>query len=377
MTDVRHILEEAAAPSATERLANRDPDPVRRALWRRLKGPDDLALLLSPGADLVLEEMAAAAHRLTLERFGRTMQLYAPLYLSNRCIGQCPYCGFSAKQPISRRALTIDEVVREAAMLREMGMQSILLVAGDDPRHVDIPFLIQAIQAVIAIVPSVSLEVAPLSTERYVTLARAGADGITLYQETYNQSAYEKLHLKGPKSDFRFRLESPSRAGRANFCKLTVGALLGLSPWQKEALHVGLHAAFLQKKYWKSHISIGLPRLRYVPEDFTIPEPLEDRAFVHLIVALRLFLPDAGLVLSTRERPLIRNSLMPIGITQMSAGSRTHPGGYTIDAESGPQSGEQFEVADRRTPAEMAAVLERAGYEPVWKNWDRVFVSGG
>jgi 2-iminoacetate synthase len=373
MKSLLQAVEVAASPEITERLANRDTDRVRRALARRRKGPSDLALLLSPGADALMEEMAASAHLITLERFGKTMQLYAPLYVSNRCVGRCPYCGFSAGNAITRRGLTHEEIVREAAMLREAGMQSILLVAGDDPCHVDVPFLSRAIEAVMALVPSVSLEVAPLPLEGYAALARAGADGITLYQETYDRPLYEQLHTQGPKSDYVYRLEALARAGEADFCKLTVGALWGLAPWREEAIKLGLHAAFLAKTYWKSHISIGLPRLRCVPDDFTIPSPLSDRAFVHIIVALRNYLPDAGLVLSTRETPELRDRLLPLGITQMSAGSRTHPGGYALEAESG----EQFEVADDRTPAEMAAVLARAGYEPVWKNWDRTFVTGG
>jgi len=267
----------------------------------------------------------------------------------------------------------VDEVAREAAILRESGMQSILLVSGDDPKHVDMAFLETVIRRVQTLVPSVSLEVAPLSVDEYRRLAAAGADGVTLYQETYHRQTYEALHTKGPKADFTYRLAALSRAGEADFCKLNVGALWGLAPWRQEALLLGLHAAVLQTECWRSHISVGLPRLSQVPEEFQIPAPLDDRSFVHIIVALRVYLPDAGLVLSTRERPEFRNRLMPLGITQMSAGSCTQPGGYAL----GERAGEQFEVADHRSPAEIARELQTAGYEPVWKNWDRVFVSGG
>jgi 2-iminoacetate synthase len=373
MRSLRQMLAHVDGPELTVALDNGDPGRARRALCCQRRGPRDLALLLSPGADHILEEMAEEAHRITLERFGKTMQLYAPLYLSNRCAGRCPYCGFSAGQAIQRRALTIEEIAREAALLREAGMQSILLVSGDDPRHVDVPFLARAIEAVMALVPSVSLEVAPLPEAGYAALAQAGADGVTLYQETYDRERYADLHRCGPKADFDFRLEALSRAGGQDFCKLTVGALWGLSPWRREALSLGLHAAHLQKRCWRSHVSVGLPRLRQVPENFHIPAPLGDRAFVLVIVALRIFLPDAGLVLSTRERPDFRDRLVPLGITQMSAGSRTHPGGYGVD----PDAGEQFEVADRRAPSEIAAVLTASGYEPVWKNWDRALVVRG
>lgn len=355
-----------------KRLLNCDISLVRRAIAAPKRSTEMFALLLSPAADSLLEEMAQAANRITLERFGKTMQLYAPLYLSNRCVGRCPYCGFSRQHRITRRALSVDEVSKEATLLREAGMRSILLVAGDDPNHVDLDFLIEAIQRVHQIVPSVSVEVAPLDEAGYRALAAAGADGVTLYQETYNRNVYEHLHAGSPKEGFDTRLEALSNAGRADFCKLTVGALWGLAPWRQEALMLGLHARTLETNYWRSHISVGLPRLRQVPDSFSIPYPLKDRAFVHVITALRLFLNDAGLVLSTRESPTLRRNLTRLGITQMSAGSSTRPGGYTDQSEAG----EQFQVADHRSPKEVASELLATGYEPVWKNWDRVFTGG-
>ncbi len=358
--------------AATPFLDNSDPDKARNALVRPRKSFRDLALLLSPGADALLEDLAGEAHRVTRERFGKTMQLYAPLYLSNLCVGHCPYCGFSKERNIPRRSLNLDEIVKEAEMLRETGMQSLLLVAGDDPKNVDVRALAAAIAAVQRIAPSVSVEVAPLDEAGYRTLAEAGADGVTLYQETYDRPTYQALHQKGPKRDFGFRLEALSRAGRANFCKLNVGALWGLAEWRKEALSLGIHARLLETAHWRSHISVGLPRLKAVPEGFAIPHPLSDRSFVNIIAALRLFLPDAGLVLSTRESPDLRARLMHLGITQMSAGSCTRPGGYADKTDAG----EQFEVSDNRSPAEVAAALEASGFEPVWKNWDAVFTQG-
>lgn len=353
-------------------LDNTDSTQVRRAMAKQGRTPRDFALFLSPGADFLLEEMAERAHRITQERFGKTMQLYAPLYLSNLCVGHCPYCGFNKKHAIPRRALTLEEAVSEAKILKEAGMQSILLVAGDDPKNVDIPALASVVKAIHRIVPSVSLETAPVPLDGYRALAEAGADGVTLYQETYDRSLYATLHDKGPKRDFDFRLEAQSRAGEANFCKLNVGALWGLSPWRKEALCLGLHAYLLEKLYWRSHVSVGLPRLRAAPSGFEISHPLDDRSFVHIIAALRLFLNDAGLVLSTRESPAMRTELMNLGITQMSAGSSTQPGGYAEKTDAG----EQFAVSDNRSPLEVAASLEAAGFEPVWKNWETVFTAG-
>ena len=367
-----HILREIENGDLLTLLANQDPNRARHALVSPKRSARDFALLLSPGAAPLLEEMAKVARNITLERFGRTMQLYAPLYLSNRCVGRCPYCGFSAEHRIARRALTLEEVAREATLLRESGMQSILLVAGDDPKHVDVDFLARAIKTVLSLVPSVSVEVAPLSLEGYRALAAAGADGVTLYQETYHRKQYAALHDGTPKEGFDDRLTALSRAGEAGFCKLNVGALWGLSEWREEALKLGIHARLLETRYWRSHISVGLPRLKQVPDTFEIPSPIDDRTFVHIITALRLFLNDAGLVLSTRESPTLRGHLMGLGVTQMSAGSCTKPGGYAEKSDAG----EQFQVADERSPKEVAQSLLNAGYEPVWKNWDRVFTSG-
>lgn len=355
----------------TDLLDNRDPDHVRHAVNRRRKTPRDLALLLSPGADELLESLASAAQRVTLERFGKTIQLYAPLYLSNRCVGDCPYCGFSRKRRIERCHLDLDDIVSQAALLRETGLKAILLVAGDDPKHVDVSFLCKAVEAVRRIVPSVSIEVAPLSTDDYRALERAGVDGVTLYQETYDRNRYTALHQSGPKQNYDDRLGALYRAGEAGICKLTVGALWGLSKWRREALTLGLHAEHLQRTAWRSHISFGMPRLRQVPDGFDIPFPLDDRSLVHLITAFRLFLPDAGIVLSTREHPALRDAVLNLGVTQMSAGSSTQPGGYGTDTAAG----EQFEVADHRSPAEMADALALAGFDPVWKNWDSGFHS--
>ena len=366
------IQEDMDREALLELLENTETAPVSAAIVRSRKTARDFALLLSPGANALLEEMAQEAHRVTLERFGKTMQLYAPLYLSNRCVGKCPYCGFSRKQRIARRALTIAEVEKEASLLRESGMQSILLVAGDDPKHVDIDFLCNAIEAVHRIVPSVSVEIAPLSLDGYRAVEKAGADGVTLYQETYTRSIYSALHDGSPKEGFDHRLTALSRAGEADICKLNVGVLWGLSAWRAEALRLGIHARLLETRYWRSHVSIGLPRLRRVPDGFQIPSPIDDRSFVHIIVALRLYLPDAGMVLSTRESPALRSNLMQLGITQMSAGSSTKPGGYT--EKDG--AGEQFQVADERSPREVADALLAAGFEPVWKNWERAFTGG-
>ncbi len=356
---------------AAAHLDNLDGAAVRAALRERRKGPRELALLLSPGADAILEELADAARRATLRHFGRTVQLYAPLYVSNRCVGRCPYCGFRGDQRIARVSLSEAEAIEEARALSRLGIRHVLLVAGDAPRDVDPGYLARVARALKdGAFDSVSVEVAPLDDAGYRALAEGGAvDGVTLYQETYDRGRYLALHAGGPKADYDGRLEALDRAGAAGVRALTAGALWGLAPWREEALALGLHAAALGRRWWRSRVQIGVPRLKNVPAGFEIPHPVDDRALAHVVVALRLFLEEDGIVLSTREPAALREGLLPLGVTQMSAGSRTRPGAYTL----GDGGGEQFQVVDERAPAEVAAWLRALGYDPVWKDWDRGF----
>ena len=352
-------------------LGNLDPEPVRAAMKARRKGPRELALLLSPGADPVLEELAREAHAATLRHFGRTVQMYAPLYVSNRCAGRCPYCGFRGDQRIGRVSLTLAEAVEEGRAISRLGLRHVLLVSGDAPNDVDPAYLAAAARALKnAGFDSVSVEVAPLDEAGYRALAEDGAvDGVTLYQETYDLARYAALHDAGPKADYGFRLGALDRAGAAGIRALTVGALWGLSPWREEAFALGLHAQSLQRRWWRSRVQLGIPRLKNVPPGFEIPHPVGDRTLAHVVMALRLFVEEVGIVLSTREPPQLREALLPLGITQMSAGSRTRPGAYTI----GDAGGEQFQVVDDRRPEEVAGSLRARGYDPVWKDWDRGF----
>lgn len=352
-------------------LGNRDPALVRAAIRTRRKGPRELALLLSPGADPLLEEIAGEAHAATLRHFGRTVQMYAPLYVSNRCVGRCPYCGFRGDQRIERVSLTLDETVAEGRAISRLGIRHLLLVSGDAPGDVDPSYLAAAARALKdGAFDSVSVEVVPLDDAGYRTLAEGGAvDGVTLYQETYDAARYASLHAAGPKADYDFRLGALDRAGAAGMRTLTAGALWGLSPWREEAFALGLHAADLSRRWWRSRVQLGVPRLKCVPAGFEIPHPVDDRTLAHVVAVLRLYVEEVGIVLSTREPPRLRDALLPFGITQMSAGSRTRPGSYT----KGDAGGEQFKVVDDRRPAEVASALRARGYDPVWKDWDRGF----
>jgi 2-iminoacetate synthase len=348
-------------------LANADPGLVDGLLRRSDPlGPRELALLLSPGAGVLLEELAIRAREIASWRHGRAIALYAPLYLSNRCASACPYCGFGGRSREAGRALTLDETVREAEHLARGGLRHLLLVGAEDPRHWPVSLMVEAVAAIRRVVPSVSVEVQPLAEDDYRALAAAGLHGVTLYQETYDEERYRALHRVGSKADCGFRLETLDRAGAAGVRSLTAGALWGLAPWRLEALRLGLHARFLQRRHWRSLVGLGLPRLSHVPPGFAIEHPVDDAAFVQLICALRIFLVDATMALSTREPAELRDRLVHLGITHCSAGSRTSPGGYTDPGGAG----EQFPVADDRDVGQVAAALADEGFEPVAKDWD-------
>ncbi len=371
MSQLARLLELIDSPHLHGLLENQSADLARGALQRPIKRTEDLALLLSPGADAILEEIAQEAKRISLERFGYTVGLYAPLYLSNICVGKCSYCGFRADLKIVRRTLTQEEIKRELQAVRDLGIQDILLVSGETPRNVGTEYLEKAIQSTLEYASSVSLEIAPQPVEDYRAMRRAGATGLTLYQETYDREAYNKVHDFGPKGDFMNRLDALDRAGEAGMRKLTAGALFGLSAWRLEALRLGIHTAYLQRRWWESQISIGLPRLKGAPDMFDIPNRIDDRTLVHMLTVLRIFLPEVGISISTRETAEFKANVLGLGVTQMSAGSKTEPGGY---AESN-VSADQFAISDDRSPAEVAEGLLALGFDPVWKDWDRSFVS--
>ena len=336
---------------------------VERSLRASRRGLDDLAVLVSPAAGDRLEDMAAAAHELTVRRFGRVVRLFAPLYLSNECASTCTYCGFSGENDIVRRTLSADEVREEARALRLRGFRHVLLVSGEQARIVSKDYLAECVQAVAGELPSVSVEVQVWDTPTYRRLVGAGCEGLLVYQETYDRGTYAATHLRGKKRNYEWRLAAPDRGAAAGMRQLGVGALLGLhDDWRADALAVGAHAQALIRRWWRCQVSISLPRLRPAAGGFEPACPVADRELVQLVCALRLVLPDVGLSLSTREAPAFRDGLLRLGVTQASAGSHTEPGGYAAASDAEPQ----FEVSDTRSPAEVAAAVRRAGYDPVW-----------
>jgi 2-iminoacetate synthase len=343
---------------------------VRRALGRVRAGLtlDDLQALLSPAARPFLEEMAQLSHRLTVERFGRTMQLYAPMYLSNVCANVCTYCGFSAQNRIPRKVLSDAEIIADAEVLKAHGFDHILLVTGESGR-VGRAYLANALRILRERFSSLSLEVQPLDQDDYRALVEEGLSAVLVYQETYDPAVYPKHHLSGPKADIAYRLETPDRLGRAGVKKIGLGALFGLSDWRTDAWFVGLHLRHLEKTYWQTRYSLSFPRLRPHEGGDIAVTPFDERDLVQTVCAFRLFSQEVELSLSTRECAAFRNQAFQLGFTTMSAGSRTNPGGYA----SAPESLEQFAIDDARSPAEVAAFLRGQGYEPVWKDWDATY----
>ena len=353
----------------------------------------DFAQLISPAAGECLEIMGRRSRQLTQQRFGKVIRLFAPLYLSNECINNCKYCGFSRDNPILRVTLSVDEVLRETRALAGQGFRNVLLVAGEHPKFVSNSYLRDCVAALHGEIPSVSLEIGPMETEVYRPLVAAGADGLVVYQETYDRAVYDEMHTAGPKRNFDWRLETPERAYAAGFRRIGIGALFGLADWRYEALCVAAHADYLLRNCWKAYLTISLPRLRPCAGEFEPLTHISDRELVQLVCAFRLTFPDVGLVLSTRESPKLRDSLIPLGITLMSAGSHTEPGGYTGAGKenlhqtvrgrivqsgssewaangSGQHATGQVDIADQRSPGEVAERIRRLGYEPVWKDWD-------
>jgi 2-iminoacetate synthase len=369
------------------------PTAVRNSLLKDKLSLNDFAALISPAAASFLDPISIRSQKLTQQRFGKVVRLFAPLYLSNECVNNCAYCGFSRDNPIVRVTLSIDDVLREARALREQGFRNILLVAGEHPKFVSNNYLRECVAALHAESPSVSLEVGPMETEDYRPLVAAGADGLVVYQETYHRKVYADVHTAGPKKDFDWRLETPERAYAAGFRRLGISALYGLADWRYEAIAVAAHAEYLLRHCWKAQLTISLPRLRPCAGEFQPLTQMSDRDLAQLICAFRLMFPDAGIVLSTRESAKLRNGLIPLGITMMSAGSHTEPGGYTgagrdklhqtvrgriieegssewANGNGHGQATGQFEVSDDRSPQEVAKLIQKLGYEPVWKDWD-------
>ena len=366
------LIKEFHPEDVRSAIEAKGPKDVEYALHARRLTLDDFMALLSPAAEGYLEEMAQASHAITVKRFGKTILLYAPLYISNECSNSCVYCGFNVTNKIPRKTLSLDEIEEEARVLRGHGFRHILLLTGEAPDRCGLDYIEEAVRRIRPLFSSISVEIYPLGEDGYRRLINAGVDGLTVYQETYDRELYLRLHPRGKKRNYVWRLLTPERGAMAGMRRIGIGALLGLNDFRIDGFYTGLHALYLQKYYWKSLITVSFPRIRPAEGGFRPLNHVSDKNLVQLICAVRLLVHDAGLVLSTRESEGLRNNLLPLGITQMSAGSCTAPGGYSHKADTAGQ----FEIDDKRSPEDVFEYLRAHGYDPVWKDWDSAFLSG-
>lgn len=341
-------------------------EDVKRAIQSERVSPLGLLVLLSPASQPYLEEMAQKARQLTLKHFGKTMALFTPLYLANFCTNQCVYCGFNTHNRIKRKKLSFAEVEREGMAIAATGLQHILLLTGESRVKSGPDYIKACVELLRPHFASIGIEVYPLEEAEYRELVEAGVDSLTMFQEVYDEVRYREVHPGGPKADYHFRLGAPERACRAGMAEVTLGALLGLGDWRTEAFSTALHGAYLLKRYPDVQISFSLPRMRPHTGSFEPEKPVTDSELVQILLAYRLFLPTAGITISTRESPSLRDALLPLGITRMSAGSLTSVGGYADTLDTGSN---QFEIADERSVAEIVAMLYRNGYQPVFSDW--------
>lgn len=358
-----------------------DRDVARVIAKGRAESLEEFAALLSPAATAHLEEMAQISQALTQRNFGKTIHMFAPLYLSNECVNKCKYCGFSRDNEIPRVTIPVAQAVHETGMLARQGFRSLLLVAGEHPKWVSNGYIVEVIRQCLPLMPSIAIELGPTTVANYAKMAEAGCEGIVVYQESYHPDTYADMHPAGPKKNMAFRLDTLERAYEAGMRRLGMSPLYGLYEWRHEAVAVAAHAMHLMRTCWRAELSLGLPRMRPATGGFApkMEDVMSDRQTVQLLCAFRMTFPRADITATTRERPAVRDGLVTIGATHMSAGASTEPGGYSDYDERTwrprtAQPGEQFHIADERGPREMEAMIRSRGYEVVWKDFDRSFV---
>lgn len=347
---------------------------VQIALHKKKRDLEDFKALISPAAMPFLEQMAQQSHVITQQRFGKTIQMYVPMYLSNVCLNICTYCAFSVDNKIVRKTLSDAEILEEAAVIKAMGYDHVLLVTGEANREVGVPYLRNAIRLLKPFFSNISMEVQPMDQADYELLIAEGLHTVLVYQETYHRENYKLHHTKGKKSNFQYRLETPDRLGKAHIHKIGLGTLIGLEDWRTDCFFTALHLSYLERHYWQTKYAVSFPRLRPIEvghaghsEWKNFDSYMSDKELVQLICAYRLFNEELEISISTREEQRFRDHIVRLGITSMSAGSKTNPGGYAATQDSL----EQFEISDERSPQEIASMIRQQGYEPVWKDWDK------
>ena len=340
------------------------PDKIEDAI--NSKNPSELEYLslLSPSAEKYLEALAQRAQHTTIKQFGKTIQLYTPMYLSNYCTNQCVYCGFKGENKIKRKQLSPDEVEEEAVEIAKTGLRHILILTGSARNKATPDYILEAVTIIKKHFTSISIEMYPMEEDEYRKLFEAGVDGLTIYQETYDEELYQTLHPSGPKRDYHYRLSTADRASKAGFRRISIGPLLGLKDWREDVFLASLHCAYLQKTHPHAEISLSLPRIQRHEGHYTPAVNVSDKEMVQIITAFRLFMPRCSINVSTREKQSFRDNIIPLGITNMSAGTTTAVGGHTANNET-----KQFEIADTRSVSEIKELIYSKGYQPVLKDW--------
>lgn len=368
------VIDQYSWDDTTMAIAGTTEADVRRVLARARAGatlcPDEFAVLISPAGAPFLEEMARLSSEITRRRFGKTMSMYIPMYVSNACTNKCVYCGFNHDNKFERTTLTLDEVRRECEAIKALGpFENLLVVSGEYPSLCGVDYLEQVLRTARPLFSNLTIEVQPLKTSQYRQLVNAGLNGVVCFQETYHREAYKRYHPRGMKSHYAWRLNGFDRMGKAGVHKIGLGVLIGLEDWRTDLTMLARHLRYLQKRYWRTRYAVNFPRMRPSESGYQPNVVMTDRELAQLTFAFRIFDHDIDISWSTRESPTLRDNMAPLGVTSMSAGSRTEPGGYIVS----PQALEQFEVSDSREPSEVVAALRAHGLDPVWKDWDAIF----
>lgn len=341
---------------------------VENALEKRVLNSENFEALLSPAADEYIEAMAGRSQRESLKHFGKAIVLYTPMYLANYCVNKCLYCGFNHSNTIERRKLTMEEIKKEAKKIADTGLRHILILTGECRKEASVDYIANATEALKDYFDSISIEVYPLEEMEYQQVIASGVDGLTLYQEVYHPETYKKVHVAGPKANYKNRIEAVEKACRAGIRSVNIGALLGLGDWRVETYITGVHLHYLSQKYPDIEYGVSIPRIKPHTGKFKDIINVSDRDIVHSLLAYRSFLPYTGLNLSTREEPNFRENLIPLGVTRMSAGVSTSVGGHTAKEKSE----KQFKISDERSVAEIKEVILNKGYQPIFKDWMRI-----
>ena len=363
-------LEKISWEKTTNDIYSKTAADVEAALHKEYLDVEDFKALISPAAQPYLEVMARLSQQYTLQRFGKTISMFVPLYITNSCTNFCIYCGFNHNNPMSRIILTEEEIVNEYKAIKKLApFENLLLVTGENPAKAGVPYIERALQLAKPYFSNLQIEVMPLKAEEYERLTHSGLNGVICFQETYNKANYNIYHPKGMKSKFDWRVNAFDRMGQAGVHKIGMGVLIGLEDWRTDITMMAYHLRYLQKHYWKTKYSVNFPRMRPSEGHFQPNVVMSDRELAQVTFAMRIFDHDVDISYSTRESAQFRNNMATLGVTTMSAESKTEPGGYFTY----PQSLEQFHVSDERTAVQVERDLKALGREPVWKDWDESF----